>query len=88
MCDNTLPLVNIIPLDRIEEAIAIVKQGAKASAAIINTTMDVFNSGFSQLAGTAVLRRQGWLGSTSFHPEVQPRILDIPFNGQTCETCG
>lgn len=45
--------------------------------------MDMASLGFRQLAGAAVLRRQGWLKSTNFCPEVQSKILDMPFDGDS-----
>lgn len=44
--------------------------------------MDIASLGFRQLAG-AVLRHQGWLKATTFCPEVQGKILDMPFDGES-----
>lgn len=64
------------------EARKILQDGEQTSAEIIDAAVDVASTGFRQLAGATVLRRQGWLRSTSFRPEVQAKIIDMPFNGE------
>lgn len=48
------------------EARKILQEGELTSAEIIDAAVDVASTGFRQLAGAAVLCRQGWLRSTSF----------------------
>ena len=59
----------------------LLQEGERVSAEIIDCVLDISLTGFRQLAGAAVLRRQGWLKATSFRPEVQQKILDMPYNG-------
>ncbi|KAJ1080692.1 hypothetical protein NDU88_000886, partial [Pleurodeles waltl] len=61
----------------------ILQEGERTSEEIIDCTLDIASTGFRQLAGAAVLRRQGWLKATSFRPEVQSRILDMPYDGES-----
>ena len=83
MWRDIAPLLELIPEDKREMARAIRKEGQLTSTFIIDAGMDATNAAFRQLAGGAVLRRQGWLKSTAFRPEVQSKILDMPFDGLT-----
>lgn len=65
-----------------EEAKKVLLEGERSASEIIDCAMDIASTGFRQLAGAAVLRRQGWLKATTFRPEVQAKILDLPFDGQ------
>ena len=55
--------------------------GEQASSALIDASMDASSCAFRQIGNAAVMRRYGWLKSTTFRPEVQSRIMDMPFDG-------
>mgnify|MGYP002804725970 CR=1 FL=1 len=67
------------PREHKEEALKLLQEGERASSEI-DCALDISLTGFRQLSGAAVLRRQGWLKSTTFPPEVQSKILDLPYN--------
>lgn len=75
--------LDMLPEDKIQEARKILAEGERSASEIIDISMDIASLGFRQLAGAAVLRRQGWLKSTNFRPEVQSKILDMPFDGDS-----
>lgn len=81
MWADIAPYLAALPDDSKEEAKKILLEGER-SASEIDCAMDIASTGFRQLAGAAVLRRQGWLKATSFRPEVQTKILDMPYDGQ------
>ncbi|KAJ1158133.1 hypothetical protein NDU88_010827, partial [Pleurodeles waltl] len=60
----------------------ILLEGQHSSSEIIDCTIDIAAMGFRLLAGSAVLRRQGWLKATNLRPEVQTKILDLPYDGE------
>ncbi|KAJ1148088.1 hypothetical protein NDU88_000929 [Pleurodeles waltl] len=75
--------LDLLPEDVKVEAKKVLQEGERVSAEIIDSAIDISLTGFRQLAGAAVLRRQGWLKATSFRPEVQSRVLDMPFDGES-----
>ncbi|KAJ1126111.1 hypothetical protein NDU88_004520 [Pleurodeles waltl] len=75
--------LDLLPEDVKVEAKKVLQEGERIAAEIIDSAIDISLTGFRQLAGAAVLRRQGWLKSTSFRPEVQSRVLDMPFDGES-----
>lgn len=83
MWSDISPYINMLPEPSKAEALRILQEGEQASAEIIDSAMDVASTGFRQLAGAAVLRQQGWLKSTSFCQEVQTKVMDIPFDGES-----
>ena len=58
-------------------------EGKRSSSQVIDTSLDTALMGFGQMASSVVLRRQGWLKVTSFRPEVQAKILYLPFDGES-----
>lgn len=80
---NISPYINMLPEPSKAEALRILQEGEQTSAEIIDAAMDVASTGFRQLAGAAVLRRQGWLKSTSYRQDVQAKIKDMPFDGES-----
>lgn len=81
MWSDMASLLDLIPDDRKQEARKILIEGERAASETIDCAMDIANTGFCQLAGAAVLRRQGWLKATTFRPEVQSNVLDMAFDG-------
>lgn len=65
------------------EGLKILQEGERISAENIDCAVDVSSTGFRKLAGAAVLRRQGWLKATSFRQEVQTKIIDMPYDGES-----
>ena len=85
MWSGIAQFIDRLPEETKNGAIMILQEGERTSSEIIDFAMDLSSTGFRQLAGAAVLRRQGWLKSTSFRPEVQSKILDIPYEtGKLC----
>lgn len=80
-CDLS-PYIDCIPDEDKQEARKIMQEGERTSAEVIDCAMDIATTAFRSLEGVAVLRRQGWLRATAFRPEVQHKILDLPFNGE------
>lgn len=76
------PYIEMLSEPARAEARRILQEGEQMAAEIIDAAVDVASTGFRQLAGATVLRRQGWLKSTSFRPEVQTKIIDMPFDGE------
>lgn len=76
------PLLEFLPEDKKKEAKDLLQEGARASSEVIDSAMDLASIAFRQMAGAAVLRRQGLLKATPFHPEVQSKVLDMPFDGE------
>lgn len=76
------PYLDQLPQDSKMEVKKILQEGEVTSSEIINCAMDIATTAFRSLAGAAVLRRQGWLKATWFRPEVQNKILDLPFDGE------
>ncbi|KAJ1133827.1 hypothetical protein NDU88_000301 [Pleurodeles waltl] len=83
MWSDMQPFLDLIPENKQAEARKILQEGERTSEEIIDCALDIASTGFRQLAGAAVLRRQGWLKATSFRPEVQSRILDMPYDGES-----
>lgn len=83
MWSDFAEFIDLIPEDRRQEARKILLEGERAASEVIDCALDVANVGFRQLASAAVLRRQGWLRATSFRPEVQTKILDMPYDGES-----
>lgn len=75
--------IDFIPEDRRQEARKILLEGERAASEVIDCALDIANTNFQQLAGAAVLRCQGWLKATSFRPEVQTKILDMAYDGES-----
>lgn len=75
-------LLEYLPEDKQKEANDIFWEVERASSELSEIAMDVSSTAFRQMAGAAVLRRQGWLKATTFHPEVQAKVLDMPFDGE------
>lgn len=48
----------------------------------MDCAMDIASTGSRQLAGAAVLCRQGWLRAINFRPEVQTKIIYLPYDGE------
>ncbi|XP_078537214.1 uncharacterized protein LOC144822994 [Lissotriton helveticus] len=82
MWSDILPYVEKLPEPDRAEAKKILQEGECVSSEMIDAAVDVAATGFRQLAGAAVLRRQGWLRATSFRQEVQSRILDMAYDGE------
>ncbi|XP_078520177.1 uncharacterized protein LOC144784935 [Lissotriton helveticus] len=80
-CDME-PFVDLLPEPTKEDAKKVLAEGEKSSAEVIDCAMDIASTAFRALAGSAVLRRQGWLKATWFRQEVQNRVLDLPFDGE------
>ncbi|XP_078497110.1 uncharacterized protein LOC144753222 [Lissotriton helveticus] len=72
--------VALVPDASKAEALQLLQEGQRTSEEI-DCAVDIACTGFRQLAGAAVLRRQDWLRSTSFPQEVQAKILDMPYDG-------
>ena len=75
------PVYRSVARESKTEALKIIQEGERAFSEAIDCAMDISFNEFRQLAGAAVPRRQGWLKATSFRPEVQQRILDMPYYG-------
>ncbi|XP_078510507.1 uncharacterized protein LOC144770093 [Lissotriton helveticus] len=75
--------MELIPEDKRQEARKILMEGERAAAESIDCALDIANTNFRQLAGAAVLRRQGWLKATTFRPEVQLKVLDMAYDGES-----
>lgn len=76
------PYLGAIPEDQKDEVKKILLEGERSASEMIEVALDIASTGFRQLAGAAVLRRQGWLKATAFRPEVQAKVLDMPFDGE------
>lgn len=66
--------VVLLPEDKCKETKAILQEGEREPSEIIDTAMDIASTGFRQVAGGAVVRRQDWLKATSFRPELVKNI--------------
>ncbi|XP_078523024.1 uncharacterized protein LOC144792043 [Lissotriton helveticus] len=75
--------LDLFPEDHQQEVRRIVLEGERAASEIIDCALDISNTNFRQLSGAAVLRRQGWLRATTFRPEVQTKILDMAYDGDS-----
>lgn len=82
MWSDIAPYLNDLPQDIKEEAREVLLEGERSASEIIGCAMGIASTGFRQLAGAVVLRRQGWLKATTFRPEVPTKILDRPYDGQ------
>ncbi|XP_078503723.1 uncharacterized protein LOC144762414 [Lissotriton helveticus] len=80
--EDIAPYLAELPDTMKEEVQSLLKESQTSASKLIDCAMDVAMSGFRQLAGAAVLRRQGWLKATSFRQEVQTKVLDMPYDGQ------
>lgn len=83
MWSDMAGLIDLIPEDHQQEARKILLEGERAASETIDCALDIANTNFRQLAGAAVLRRQGWLKATMFRPEVQTKILDMAYDGES-----
>lgn len=72
----------LIPEPSKAEALLILQEGERISSEI-DCAVDISPTGFRQLAGAAVLGQQGWLKATSFRQEVQMKILNMPYDGES-----
>lgn len=81
MWADIAPYLAALP-DYSKEEAKILLEGERSASEIIDCAMDIASTGFRQLSGAAVLRRQGWLKATSFQSEVQTKILNMPYDGQ------
>lgn len=80
-CDLS-PYLGQLPEEEKTEAKKIFQEGETTSAEVTECAMDIATTAFRSLAGSAVLHPQGWLHATWFRPEVQNKILDLPFDGE------
>lgn len=81
MWSDISPFIDQLPDAVKPDARKILEEGERTSSEIIDCAMDIATTAFRSLAGAAVLRRQGWLRATWFRPEIQNKILDLPYDG-------
>lgn len=82
MWSDIAPILAHLPDNKKEEATVILQDSARAASESIDMPTDISSIGFRQMVGAVSLRRQGWLKATSFRPEVQVKIVDMPFDGE------
>lgn len=83
MWNDIAGLINLVPEDQREDARKILLEGERAASETIDCALDIANTSFRKLPGAAVLRHKGWLKATPFRPEVQTKILDMAYDGDS-----